>query len=147
MSRQEFEQHYNNGAVKVHAMPAFGHVDVDGHAANTIAHYGQRNHIPSSIKPPAEQTPGQDATGGEAAAPAGGGSAMNQLVNFQQRGGMGQPGEQPQGVVKPPTVPDLTARKNPVLGTGGITSQKALLLMLRKAMGIRTRRTRQYANR
>ena len=38
MSRQEIEQHYKNGAVKVHAMPAYGHVDVEGHAANTIAH-------------------------------------------------------------------------------------------------------------
>jgi hypothetical protein len=146
MSRQEFEQHYNNGAVKVHAMPAFGHVDVDGHAANTIAHYGQRNHIPSSLKPPAEQTPGQDATGGEAATTGGGGSALDRFSAFGQSGTGSQA----------PTTPPLTQYSSSqpgsqVSGQAPLPKTKpiqgSMLKMLRKAMGIQTRRTRQYANR
>jgi len=147
MSRQEFEQHYNNGHIKVHGMPAFSHMNVDAHAANTIARYGQRNDIPSHIKAPEAAT----ATGGEAAAttttPDAGGSALNQLAARLQGGGGGSlPGEQPQGVVQP-TFGSKFKPKGATVGPGGVTPQLALLLMLRKAMGIQTRRTRPYANR
>jgi hypothetical protein len=168
MSRQEFEQHYNNGAVKVHAMPAFGHVDVEGHAANTIAHYGQRNHIPSSLKPPAEQTPGQDVTGGgDSALDRFSASLSGQPGTGSQapaapassafswgRGRGGQPGTGSQAPAggQPKSIGTVSGQDFSSAGVkrtygGPAMPKQTMLKMLRKALGIRTRRTRQYANR
>ena len=157
MSRQEFEQHYNNGNVKVHGMPAFSHMNVDAHAANTIARYGQRNDIPSHIEAPEAAT----ATGGEAAAttttPDAGGSALDRFsasLNAQPKTGS-------QAAAAPPTMTSYSGGKpyaqdpnfpNPAMGGSTVSGSKpmpkqTMLKMLRKAMGIQTRRTRLYANR